>query len=148
MERGVSLDEGGRAVGAFHPSQAFLETQEILLAETWRREPGRLGLEKPPHLMDLEQRVGPREVADEADPGEQQVGLESGDVGAVADAGSSTPTRASARRLPQRAARDAEPLGELALGRKARPAVNSPELISSLIFAIAWSVARPVKVLM
>ena len=72
--------------------------------------------------MDLEERVGPREVAHEADPREQQVGLESGDVGAVADARlEHADERKRAHRFPQRAARDAESLGERALGPQPRP---------------------------
>ena len=61
------------------------------------------------------------EVADEADPGQEELGLERRDVRAVADARlEHADERERAHRLAQRAARDAEPLRQLPLRRQPR----------------------------
>ena len=84
------------------------------------------------------------EVAHEADPGQQQLRLERGDVRAVADTRFEDADQRSARVASRRELRETPNLcvSSRSVGRR-EPAVNSPELISSLIFAIAWSVARP-----
>ena len=57
---------------------------------------------------------------------------------------SSTPTSASARTASRSELRERPKrcVNSRSVGSRA-PAVNSPELIRSLIFAMAWSVARP-----
>jgi hypothetical protein len=74
--------------------------------------------------VDLEQRLAARQVADEADAGQQQVRLERRDVRPVTDARLEyADDRQRADGLAKRAARDAEPFGELVLARSggARP---------------------------
>ena len=70
--------------------------------------------------MDLDERADGHEVADEADARQEQLRLERRHVRAVADARlENADERERARRLTQRAPRDAEPLRQLALRRQA-----------------------------
>ena len=121
VEGGVRLDERRGVVGVLHPAEAVREPFEVLVGEPRSGEPRRLRLEQSADLVDLDQRADGHEIAHEADPGQQQLRLERRDVGAVADARlEDADQRERARRLTQRAPRDAEPLRQLPLRRQAR----------------------------
>ena len=137
MERRVRLDERGTSF-AVSIAQAVLEAPEVLVGEARRREPRRFRLEDRRTWWISSSDPARRQVADETDAGQEEVRLERRDVGAVPDAGlEDAHERERADALAERAAGDAEPLRQLSLRRQPCAGLNSPELISSLSFAIA-----------
>ena len=102
------------------------------------RQLGRHRFEDASHLMELEKRRAGQQVADEAHAREEKLGLEAGHVGAVADPRLEHADQGQrAHGLAQRVARQAEALRQLLLLRELAPATNSPDMIRSLILAIA-----------
>jgi len=95
--------------GLVHAFETALESDEVVLREPRRSHRGGNGLEDSSYLVYLEQCRAGEEVAHEAHSGQEEIGVEAGDVRAVADAGVEHADEGQRPyRLPERVARQPE----------------------------------------
>ena len=108
-----------------HPVELQFERREAFLIDPCSGKRCCRGLQHPPHRVELEHDVVPHHVSCEASRLQQEIGLEAGDISAVALPHLQHPDhRQGPDGLPERVAGEAEARGQLRL--RGQPGAGAP----------------------